>query len=87
MELARWMDGGTGVANGVREIFGRVVVAAILELDFLFLFFVLLRTNYWCLLNKQETKYKVVVQGSYVKYTREGNEIKYLLTIGKRDFA
>lgn len=46
MELARWMDGGTGVANGVREIFGRVVVAAILELDFLFLFFVLLRTNY-----------------------------------------
>lgn len=61
MELARWMDGGTGVANGVREIFGRVVVAAILELDFLFLFFVLLRTNYWCLWNKQETKYEMVV--------------------------
>lgn len=47
MELARWMDGGTGVANGVREIFGRVVVAAILE--FFFLFSLMLRTNYWYL--------------------------------------
>lgn len=35
-----------GVVNGVWEIFGRVVVVVILELDFLFFFFVLLCINY-----------------------------------------